>query len=486
MSKYDFENDLSQGTSTGIILNQIDSGSVVLEFGCATGRMTRYMKENLGCQVYIVEYDRNAYEVALQYAEDGLCDDILNFRWADKFSGIAFDAIVFADVLEHLSDPERVLACAAKLLRENGRLYVSLPNITHNDILLKAYAEHFDYTETGLLDDTHVHFWGLENIKQLSGKCGLTIRKVEGTYCPMGSTEQYDRGGRTENLLLENILRERQCGEVYQFVVTFDRSEAADAIYSFRTPTVRSHVYFDTGNGFHPEEMIAFDSVYTGLGCYTVHCEVESTGNIRRLRLDPVEFQSCILQDFAVRQGEEELPVIYPEGLRLENGYLLTGTDPMVWVDVLPSADPIVIDARLVLPGAEYQRLLEVALGQRWAEIEHLHRIFADEREYLRTQMKAQADESAGLRTQIAMLTGENEELQRDVCSYIILANNKEKYALALKDELAERARYAQTLEQRVSYYQNLNIIKLGRFIRRILRGIKRRMKRVLHKGGHA
>ena len=49
MSKYDFEIDLSNRTSTGIILNKIKPGSVVLEFGCATGRMTRYMKEAMDC-----------------------------------------------------------------------------------------------------------------------------------------------------------------------------------------------------------------------------------------------------------------------------------------------------------------------------------------------------------------------------------------------------------------------------------------------------
>ena len=60
MSKYDFEIDLSPNSSTGRILNKLRPGSVVLEFGCATGRMTRYMKEALGCQVYIVEYERTA------------------------------------------------------------------------------------------------------------------------------------------------------------------------------------------------------------------------------------------------------------------------------------------------------------------------------------------------------------------------------------------------------------------------------------------
>ena len=161
MSKYDFEIDLTANSSTGIILNKIREDSVVLEFGCATGRMTRYMKEVLGCRVYIVEYDKDAYQTALQYAEDGLCDDIMQFQWVEKFQDINFDAIIFADVLEHLTRPEQVLEQAGHLLKEDGNIYVSIPNITHNDILMKLYDNRFDYTPTGILDDTHVHFWGL-------------------------------------------------------------------------------------------------------------------------------------------------------------------------------------------------------------------------------------------------------------------------------------------------------------------------------------
>ena len=60
MSKYDFEVDLDIRTSTGMILSKIKPNSIVLEFGCASGRMTKYLKNALNCQVYIVEYDNEA------------------------------------------------------------------------------------------------------------------------------------------------------------------------------------------------------------------------------------------------------------------------------------------------------------------------------------------------------------------------------------------------------------------------------------------
>lgn len=39
-----------------------------------------------------------------------------------------FDAVVFADVLEHVSDPELLLASGVHLLREGGRVLVTVPN----------------------------------------------------------------------------------------------------------------------------------------------------------------------------------------------------------------------------------------------------------------------------------------------------------------------------------------------------------------------
>ena len=220
MSKYDFKVDLSENTSTGLILKKIGRGSTVLEFGCATGRMTRYMQEHLHCKVYIVEIDPDAYKTASQYAADGVCGDIMNMEWKKKFSDIRFDHILFADVLEHTLNPDLVIREASGLLAPDGNIIFSIPNITHNDIILKAINNHFDYTNIGLLDNTHIHFWGLENIKDFAERNGLHTYNIEATYCETGYTEQYNGELRDTSEILLNILNERLCGTVYQFVIT--------------------------------------------------------------------------------------------------------------------------------------------------------------------------------------------------------------------------------------------------------------------------
>ena len=47
MSKYNLPMELGENTIPGKIMRKITPGSTVLEFGCAEGRMTRYMQEKL-------------------------------------------------------------------------------------------------------------------------------------------------------------------------------------------------------------------------------------------------------------------------------------------------------------------------------------------------------------------------------------------------------------------------------------------------------
>lgn len=513
MSKYDFEIDLSNNSSTGIILNKIKKGSAILEFGCATGRMTRYMKEVLECRVYIVEYEEGAYREALKYAEDGLCDDIMNFQWLEKFEGIEFDAIILADVLEHLKNPEKVLKEASSLLKDGGYIYVSIPNITHNDIILKACGEHFDYTKVGILDDTHVHFWGADNLKLLAEEAGLCLSKAEGTYCPTGYTEQYNEAGIQGAALLANILKERRCGEVYQFVLTLAREYCGEPEYVFKVPSIQSHLYTDTGTGFNGSEVVTVESEYTGAGYYHAHYVINNVTDIKSVRFDPVEFQGCILENISITQGKDTLLIAYHNGLELESGLLMPGEDPMLWVNVTSLEAPLVIDADITLINEKYIRKAEKALVDKYSECTALsgqvERITAGNR-MLEQELTDKAreivclqKETDRLREDVARMTEESGELRRELGAYIILANNKDKYAIELTRELNARTQdihdliqnvqelsqivdirnsYIAELEAALNYYRNLKVVKIRVLLARIVKGVARRVRRVLRR----
>lgn len=219
--KYQFTVDhIDPETAHGKILSQIAPNSVILECGSATGYITKFLNEELHCKVHIIEYEQEAFDLAKQYAEGGVCGDLNDSNWVSAFSGMQFDYILFMDVLEHLYSPNQVLQQAVPLLKEDGSVLISLPNIAHNDIIINLSNNEFNYQERGLLDSTHIRFFGKNNLNQLLENTGLCLTKYDCTYVKTGTSEQFwTRPCCAPDALLK-ALSQREGGEEYQFILT--------------------------------------------------------------------------------------------------------------------------------------------------------------------------------------------------------------------------------------------------------------------------
>ena len=71
----------------------------------------------------------------------------------------SLDCILYGDVLEHLVDPEAVLARQRRLLGSGGVILCSVPNIQHHSLLAALLRGDWQYTTAGLLDATHLRFF---------------------------------------------------------------------------------------------------------------------------------------------------------------------------------------------------------------------------------------------------------------------------------------------------------------------------------------
>ncbi|SEA48442.1 Methyltransferase domain-containing protein [Oribacterium sp. KHPX15] len=518
MSKYNFEMDLSQQTSTGMIVQKLKHGMNVLEFGCAHGRMTRYMKEVLDCAVYIVEYDIEAYESAIKYAKDGVCGDIQKYEWVTKFKDIRFDAILFADVLEHLTEPVKVLKIAGNMLAEDGKVFISIPNITHNDIILKSYMDRFDYTDIGLLDNTHVHFWGLENLEDFARDSDLYLKTVEATYTETGLTEQFRGKELKSSLLLLNILNERKAGQVYQFIITMQKSpvDVSDDKYHLKKPYVYSHIYLDRGEGFNERDIIPVKALFSKNGAYYVNYRIDDTINLRCIRFDPVELQGCYLKYLHVRQGTKELSPQFSDSVDIGEEVLIKGNDPQVTITLDGSGEPVSIDSEFILLGEEYINSTERGISELAKQVnEYVSQL--NEREKIINDLETRFNKSEeeyrncinNLERQISdNLSKYNKEMNdishayeqekkiiQDAAeeesmklrkqldekiillgSYQALADSKDTYIVELDRIIDQRNARIKELDQAVEHYRKYPGIRLVRFIGRILRGIKRRI----------
>ena len=220
MSKYNFAIDgINPASTHGMILSKIRKGSTVLECGCATGYMTKFMKEKMGCSVDIVEIDKEAYNHAMEFADDGFCGSLDDDFWCMHFKRGKYDFILFADVLEHLHDPVRAMRNAKRLLKADGKIIFSVPNICHNDILIRMFYDNFTYTNLGLLDNTHIHFFGGSNIPGFCAESGYDVESINVLGVRTGETEQRIDLDKVDQDLLK-LLKARKLGEAYQYIVT--------------------------------------------------------------------------------------------------------------------------------------------------------------------------------------------------------------------------------------------------------------------------
>ncbi|GAA1240207.1 methyltransferase domain-containing protein [Oryzihumus leptocrescens] len=89
---------------------------------------------------------------------DLLDTESLYERLTEILGGRPLASMSVIDTLEHITTGPEVLSVLAEFARglSGAPLVVSVPNVSHRDVALKLLVGRWDYTETGLLDRTHV------------------------------------------------------------------------------------------------------------------------------------------------------------------------------------------------------------------------------------------------------------------------------------------------------------------------------------------
>jgi methionine biosynthesis protein MetW len=161
---------------TQILLEWIGRRRRVLEIGCSTGYISKLLVER-ECDVTGLEVDPEAAERARKYCGNVIVTDLNHAEWLRNLSGEAFDVVLFADVLEHLVDPLRVLRESARVLNPNAAVVISLPNIVHWVARASIATGQFNYVSTGTFDHTHLRFFTVKTARELIRSAGYSITR---------------------------------------------------------------------------------------------------------------------------------------------------------------------------------------------------------------------------------------------------------------------------------------------------------------------
>jgi 2-polyprenyl-3-methyl-5-hydroxy-6-metoxy-1,4-benzoquinol methylase len=140
----------------------------VLDLGCATGATGAALKRRQAATVTGVElepeYAREARAV-LDAVIEGDVEDV-------ELDG-SFDALIAADVLEHLRDPWGALRRHAARLEPGGTAVVSLPNVGHWSTYYNLARGTWPRRPEGIFDATHLRWFTLRDARALLLDAGL-------------------------------------------------------------------------------------------------------------------------------------------------------------------------------------------------------------------------------------------------------------------------------------------------------------------------
>lgn len=153
----------------------------IVDVGCGHGRLGERLRRP-GRYVVGVEPDAEMARRASRRLDRVLATGI---EEALPSLSEPVDCFVFADVLEHLPDPARVLRLAAGALSPNGRIVVSIPNSAWAPVLRDLAAGRWEPTLAGVQARDHLVPFTLRGFRALAGECGLEEDCSHGLSAPL-------------------------------------------------------------------------------------------------------------------------------------------------------------------------------------------------------------------------------------------------------------------------------------------------------------
>lgn len=154
----------------------ISNGSRVLEIGCATGFMGEYLIQKKKCEVVGVELGLDEARIAKKKLTRVIIGDIEKKETISQIKKLGkFDVVFAAALIEHLKDPWEAIRTWKTFLKPNGTLIISTSNVAHWSQRIKVARGTFNYTEYGILDNTHLRFFTTESFQKLVTDLGFKI-----------------------------------------------------------------------------------------------------------------------------------------------------------------------------------------------------------------------------------------------------------------------------------------------------------------------
>lgn len=157
-------------------------GDCVLDIGCGDGVVGEYLKDNLNLKIVGIDISKHAVEKA---KKRGIDARVYSSEDRLPFNDHTFDAVFWGDNIEHLFDPLKTAKEIKRVLKKEGRLIMSCPNMGY-------WRYRIYYFLQGCLPDTewtnlppwawsHIRFFNLAILNRFIKEAGFShINKITG------------------------------------------------------------------------------------------------------------------------------------------------------------------------------------------------------------------------------------------------------------------------------------------------------------------
>jgi GT2 family glycosyltransferase/2-polyprenyl-3-methyl-5-hydroxy-6-metoxy-1,4-benzoquinol methylase/glycosyltransferase involved in cell wall biosynthesis len=344
-------------TSLSVLASLVAPGATVLDLGCGSGALGQHLSAIRGCTVDGVTLSEAEATHARPHYRRVVVDNLESCDLTGTFAGELYDFIVCADVLEHLSRPERVLAACRQLLKPEGRVLISVPNAGYIGLIAELLEGEFLYREEGLLDRTHLRFFTRRSLARFLGEQRWAIETIDTITRELPESEFDVAFDRLPPAVARHLLGAPDA-LTYQFicvaqpVAQVQHAEVPTALTASRAQArFSAELYLGQGGHYSEEHKLTASGVI-GQERQTLRFELPDLPlAITQLRLDPADRPGFMhLYRLALRSAEGA--ELWQWSATAASHSLLAATphSQIVWQAPLPAASGATL---LLLAGDE-------------------------------------------------------------------------------------------------------------------------------------
>lgn len=190
-SLYDFDNSIMLNWYPKRVLDACKQSKSILELGLGHGYTTGFFSQHFPRHVVLEASTAIIDNFNEKYPNHGA--EIIETHFEDFKTEEKFDVVMMGFILEHVTDPRKLLAHFKQFLKPGGSAFVAVPNAE----VLNRRLGHL----AGMLPDVHTlsendlllghrRYYTVSSLQEEVRKAGFHLEKMEGIYLKPLTTRQ--------------------------------------------------------------------------------------------------------------------------------------------------------------------------------------------------------------------------------------------------------------------------------------------------------